>query len=511
MHMRKLVIRQVDVVILLILLTTISTAHSVGNPGTITVHVDQFGFSPSELEINQGDRIFFENIDNTTGHWPASDIHPTHGIYPEFDSKKPIPPGQVWTFNFDKAGIWRFHDHLFPDHTGTIAVKGNGNSSQNNSIKKSEGLKAKLTDMYKAIGTGILKIYFHFFPGQFEKKLKSLKVNELVKNQKELEFWLRVVGPKQIMAKLVSDSRGGSAFDCHQPAHLVGRTAYDIMGAQAFREGNANCHSGFYHGAMEALLIDKGTENVAATTDQVCSLFETNFSRFECLHGIGHGVMAYADYDLPLALKICGELNSQYSQSSCYGGVFMENIIAAEGLGGISGHGTKWVNTDPLFPCDAVSNSSSIQYECYIMQTSRMLDMYHHNFDRVAKECLNATAAYVSVCFKSFGRDAAGQTLRNITRIIQICNKVPKIKDYYNQCIIGALNVIVDFWGPSLKGQATELCNSINDIPTKSDCYKSLAERLSDLFSKPSERDAICQGFGAPYDSYCSRYSQIKN
>src|SRR3989344_2275114 len=68
------------------------------------------GFFPNELTIKKGDTVTFKS---TRGKpfWPASDLHPTHGVYPDFDPKQPIDPNQTWSFKFDKVGNWKYHDH----------------------------------------------------------------------------------------------------------------------------------------------------------------------------------------------------------------------------------------------------------------------------------------------------------------------------------------------------------------------------------------------------------------
>lgn len=84
--------------------------------------LEETGFSPQQLTINKGDSITFKT---TRGKpfWPASDLHPTHGIYPEFDPQEPIDLDKSWSFTFKKSGSWRFHDHLSPFYRGTITVK----------------------------------------------------------------------------------------------------------------------------------------------------------------------------------------------------------------------------------------------------------------------------------------------------------------------------------------------------------------------------------------------------
>ncbi len=83
--------------------------------------MEKDAFTPTNLEIKRCTTVVFKNND-TISHWPASDIHPTHDIYPEFDPKKGIPAGSEWQFTFDKRGKWRYHDHLYPLTHGVITV-----------------------------------------------------------------------------------------------------------------------------------------------------------------------------------------------------------------------------------------------------------------------------------------------------------------------------------------------------------------------------------------------------
>lgn len=329
----------------------------------------------------------------------------------------------------------------------------------------------------------------------------------IAKNDKVLEPALKQLGVKTLMAKLVEESNGGTTYDCHQEAHNIGRIGYKIYKEKAFGECDANCHSGCYHGAMEKFLNEKGTANLSANIDGVCGLFKTTFGNFECLHGVGHGLLAYLDYDMPGTVDECKKLKDTFSVDSCYGGMFMENVLTAQGLGASEkpGHETKWANkTDPLFPCNALPESDyNLQYQCYQMQTSWMLTMFNYNFSKVKDECLKAPENMIAVCFKSFGRDAAGNSLRNPESIKKTCAMVPKIKDYYEQCIVGGVNVIVDFWGPALKGQAAELCKILTGTG-KDVCYLTLASRLPQLFTTKEEQIAICSTFEADYQKYCA-------
>lgn len=86
------------------------------------VLVKDGSFSPSTLTIQKNTRVVFKNTGNRP-HWPASDFHPTHGIYPEFDPQEGIAPGSEWGYKFEKLGKWKFHDHLEPEARGLIIVE----------------------------------------------------------------------------------------------------------------------------------------------------------------------------------------------------------------------------------------------------------------------------------------------------------------------------------------------------------------------------------------------------
>lgn len=89
--------------------------------GEVRVLRDEQGFSPRESSIKVCTRVIFKN-NLPQAFWPASDIHPTHGIYPEFDPLQGINPGGSWFFVFDRVGRWRYHDHLSPQVTGIMNV-----------------------------------------------------------------------------------------------------------------------------------------------------------------------------------------------------------------------------------------------------------------------------------------------------------------------------------------------------------------------------------------------------
>lgn len=90
--------------------------------GEHLVRITSSGFEPSVVEIYRGDTVVFLNND-TDERWPASDNHPSHEIYPQFDPNRPLEAGEKWIFTFERVGTWNYHDHIYPSMGGTIVVR----------------------------------------------------------------------------------------------------------------------------------------------------------------------------------------------------------------------------------------------------------------------------------------------------------------------------------------------------------------------------------------------------
>ena len=89
--------------------------------GSVSITLTENGFVPDPITVTQGTTVTFKT-NRAEAFWPASDLHPTHDIYPEFDPKEPTDANKTWSFKFDKVGTWKYHDHLFPYYRGTITV-----------------------------------------------------------------------------------------------------------------------------------------------------------------------------------------------------------------------------------------------------------------------------------------------------------------------------------------------------------------------------------------------------
>lgn len=88
------------------------------------------GYSPAVITIKRGQTVTWKN-NSSRQMWTASAIHPTHSVYPTaggcigstFDACSGIASGGTWSFGFDVAGTWKYHNHMNSAHTGTVVVE----------------------------------------------------------------------------------------------------------------------------------------------------------------------------------------------------------------------------------------------------------------------------------------------------------------------------------------------------------------------------------------------------
>lgn len=103
-----------------------SPLESAPKSDSVTVIYTDRGFSPASLTVTKGTTIVFDN-QTEIPMWVASDPHPEHTDYPDFDVMRnnggQYPePRNDFNFTFDNLGNWTYHNHAMPDHTAKITV-----------------------------------------------------------------------------------------------------------------------------------------------------------------------------------------------------------------------------------------------------------------------------------------------------------------------------------------------------------------------------------------------------
>lgn len=234
----------------------------------IDVVRNERGFEPREVHIPVGGTVRFTTVLEKP-FWPASDLHPQHTVYAEFDPKHALVLGESWEFVFNREGTWRYHDHLDSVVGGTIIV-GDADTCVNGTEQ---------TCWKERIQT-------------------ALEQEGLAEAYREMAD--------------IYDEEPAFASACHSFAHDLGLMAFRKYGKDVpLIVASGQCNDGFYHGYMEGFVAEYGTP---AHARWFCGKVERVLGeRYplaypQCVHGFGHGIAEYLLQEHPELWVNLGEL-----------------------------------------------------------------------------------------------------------------------------------------------------------------------------------------------------------
>ncbi len=413
------------------------------------------GFEPENIEVDQNATIIFLNKD-TEPHWPASNDHPTHEIYPEFDPKRTINPGQSWPFKPTKVGTFKYHDHLFPHRRGTLIV--NPEKNEVSGISNKQKPEKKITFFEKI--KNFFKDLFRFFGSspQNDNKMQPVPLSKFTKLSPDKQF-------EEI--KLIANSKGGegawdyvkktfkgqagSSGNIHDLAHLAGGLIYEKEGFSGLALCSKEFAFGCYHGFLDKA-FQKDLSHLEDAKEACLKLGQTiDGPVASCIHGIGHGVASfYGTSDLKKALSSCRRLEegSEY----CFDGVFMEFVRSAP----IS----FFDKEDPLYPCNALENEFGYAYSfaCGRNQPALLMSRFNLGFEQVIDICKSASSnPFKEACFDSLGFSLAATA--DVNKIISGCEYIG-IEEYIVRCIKAAAGELVFQEVPGWEEKYQEICNA---------------------------------------------------
>jgi hypothetical protein len=319
----------------------------------------------------------------------------------------------------------------------------------------------------------------------------------------------------------------------HSFAHAIGIAAYTGMEdvGIVFARCTPAFQSGCYHGVIQAYFtghaaahgdhIDDGLINAMCRVPR--EVTGDRWLHFQCAHGMGHGLLMLTGNHLPAALEGCDLIRDGWERESCYGGVFMENIVHATVPHGSTGrpdathvhtsatadhdHGGAGAapradfpplkKDDPLYPCNVLPQRYLVS--CYQMQTSAVL--FHNGSDvaATARVCASAPEELRTTCFQSLGRDISSISQQDHRVAMRLCGQAPEL--YQPACTVGYTKNLIDVTADPADGFA--YCALLPAGEAKRVCYVSVGEQIWVLEADETRRAAICTQAQGVYREAC--------
>ena len=448
------------------------------------INLTENGFMPEDITISRGDTVIF-STSRDKPFWPASDLHPTHMIYPEFDPKEPIDADKSWTFEFDKAGEWKYHDHLSPLFRGMIRVTERSNSDAGSeSADIATGTACESDDYGKKTACWAEIIYA---------ALKSKGIDAAF---------------ERVSAFSQKDPR--FAGDCHGIAHRIGESAFSLFSGHEspkLSRKTAYCAYGFYHGFMEALLHAKApVKEAQAFCDYVQDQLQnqTIDGRGACYHGIGHGAVedqpnpkswGNAQAIIAPSLDICeqvAESNKDYL-FRCTSGVFNAlEIISTQEKYGLSLN-----QKDPFLICR--NQPEKYKEACYTQLLVAAMNVAHSDFLKTARfvDTIKETPyAAMTLAGLAVERVRLGMTDREET--IKTCRSLSA--RFHIPCITGFAEGFLKYGPPTKEYEgAIAFCDSA--LLTREEhaaCFERVLSILRIWYTKEKSQ-TICESVPEEY------------
>ena len=318
------------------------------------------------------------------------------------------------------------------------------------------------------------------------------------------------------MEALLREAAADSAVlrDAHQLAHALGRGALQANGGDpsVINQCRPDFGAGCFHGVVEAYLNARGRLDMTEL-ERMCTGVGDDARPgvvYECMHGLGHGVLGILGLDYRRALERCDELSRPRFARSCEEGVYMEAIddaIAdhagqgdhhAHAAGAHHAHSVPaqsriQINADdPYSPCNTVADAGS----CWLFQGFLILRRTGFDAAKTLRTCDGAPESRVRECYVSVGHQLTGLLQRDDQWLLR-------------QCGLGQPNL-----APACAGGATLALNAIDWSGERSSrfcaaapegwkptCYAAAASSLA-LYAPPAAVDRFCVSAGG-YAAAC--------
>jgi len=398
---------------------------AISNSAGAKVIITDKGFIPDHVRIPRGTAVTWVN-EGERPHWPASDIHPAHKQYPSngngcigsnFDSCLGLANGEAYFFIFDKAGTWGVHDHLYPGLTMNVEVVEDSLLAKIallNIFYKKKDLSPPSSETFLALEytdqRRIVKGIISENPRKAWDYLKSIYIRDgqtIAADASGLDHW-------------------------HVFAHLVGHEFYKQYGVLASSLCSDKFTYGCMHGVYEKMLLKRGLDAIREI-EQGC--FRIDSDEVECaqsVHGLGHGLLAWENFDAEKAIEDCDKLKDKSMRPSCYRGLFMEYAWSAPK--------DRLLLDDPLKFC--VSFSGAARLECAVFQTPILLRANNWGLADAAEACFDSKdAIFTRECMFGFAVITAHMAMNAPDKILEQCALI-KNKEFEHFCVIMAAGEI---------------------------------------------------------------------
>jgi hypothetical protein len=316
--------------------------------------------------------------------------------------------------------------------------------------------------------------------------------------------------------------------------HLLGHVVGDALYRQEGKMGITKCTDEFRNACSHSIVVGLFSEYGEKAFEEIASVCKNapggSGAYTMCYHGLGHGVLAAMDYDLPKATEICMRTGTpQYNMREaveCAGGAVMELLS-----GGFH-NPTQWEKKraeylspdDPFGLCMASFMPASVHGICLEYLTPYLFVVAGGDMASPTREAIASAMQFCTripavqwgdkeACYRGFGkefvalvhardiRNIAAYTDDELSTIYSYCKLAPE-QTGVTACTLHATNSL--YWGAENPWSvAVRFCDAITDSPVRTACMYNLIGAVGYYKNDASYRQEFCAGISQDFQTSC--------
>jgi len=318
--------------------------------------------------------------------------------------------------------------------------------------------------------------------------------------------------------------------DVHLLAHVVGDILYEQKGLEGIKVCTEDFRNACSHSIVIGLFFEQGEEALPQISKACYEAPGGSGAYTMCFHGLGHGILAYALYNLKEAVELCtktGTAQYGYQESSqCIGGTIMEMI------GGGAHDPDLWQEQrphyfkkdTPLYPCSSDLIPNTAKSMCYVYLTPHLFEaagadlanpMPQH-YEKAFEFCDKIPFSEFGnrdACYGGFGKEfvvlAQDRDIRNIAVMTK-----EQLKNVYEWCLLaddseGTISCLRHatnslYWGgENDRGAAILFCSVLKGPSHQRPCFANLIGQVQSYIQDAGYRKEFCKEIPNSYQEEC--------
>jgi len=323
--------------------------------------------------------------------------------------------------------------------------------------------------------------------------------------------------------------------DMHLLGHIVGDELYKQQGLEGIKICTPDFRNACSHTIVIGTLFEDGIEALPAIAETCKKAPGGSGAYTMCYHGLGHGILAFVDYEVPEAVELCKKTGTEAYHNreyiECIGGSIMELI------GGVHDPVQRekkalvyFKKNDPVYPCNASFMPDEARNICYTYITPHLFEAAGANLAAPTPEEFEKAFTYCASvreknnnrlsCYAGFGKEFAVLGAQRDVRVVDALN-TEKMKTIYGWCTLAhnadAVRICSDsilsslYWGGENNVEGSiRYCGAIEGKEDKDHCFEQLNDLVRSYVKAPAVQRKYCEALPQSKQNACTVFFNLQ-